>query len=133
HPGDGRPTDVSDLVTGEGGYTSFVPGRGLLSGGFPRPYLKMWELDGRFAELRSGIRIPLEPFLGVMGVAVTEPGEHSTIPPRAQGGNMDVKQLTKGSTLYLPIQVEGALFSAGDGRAAQGRGEVGIPATGTTV
>ena len=133
HPADVLQIDVLDLVPGEVGYTSFVPGRGLLSDDFPRPYLKMWELDGRFAELRSGIRIPLEPFLGVMGVAVTEPGEHSTIPPRAQGGNMDVKQLTKGSTLYLPIQVEGALFSAGDGHAAQGDGEVCITAIETTM
>jgi len=133
HPADVLQIDVLDLVPGEVGYTSFVPGRGLLSDDFPRPSLKMWELDGRFAELRSGIRIPLEPFLGVMGVAVTEPGEHSTIPPRAQGGNMDVKQLTKGSTLYLPIQVEGALFSAGDGHAAQGDGEVCITAIETTM
>jgi acetamidase/formamidase len=79
------------------------------------------------------VRVPLEPFLGVMGVALAEPGEHSTIPPRASGGNMDIKQLTAGTTLYLPVFVDGALFSAGDGHAAQGDGEVCITAIETTM
>jgi len=72
--------------------------------------------------------VPLAPFLGVMGVALAEPGEHSTVPPRGVGGNMDVKQLTAGSTLYLPIEVDGALFSAGDAHGAQGDGEVCVTA-----
>jgi acetamidase/formamidase len=77
--------------------------------------------------------VPLAPFLGVMGVALSAPGEHSTIPPRAQGGNMDVKHLVAGSTLYLPVAVAGALFSCGDGHAAQGDGEVCITAIETTM
>ena len=71
--------------------------------------------------------------MGVMGVALTEPGEHLTAPPRRVGGNMDIKQLTAGSTLYLPIEVDGALFSTGDGHAAQGDGEVCITAIETTM
>jgi acetamidase/formamidase len=63
-----------------------------------------------------------------MGVALAEPGVHSTIPPRRVGGNMDVKQLTAGSTLFLPIEVDGALFSVGDAHGAQGDGEVCITA-----
>jgi acetamidase/formamidase len=68
--------------------------------------------------------VPLNPFMGVMAVAPSEPGVHSTMPPRYCGGNIDCKELTKGSVLYLPIAVEGGLFSVGDGHAAQGDGEV---------
>jgi len=100
-PGDALRIEILELVPGDLGYTAFNPGRGLLPDDFPEPYLKMWELDGISAELRPGVRIPLEPFLGVMGVALAEPGEHSTIPPRKSGGNMDIKQLTAGTTLYL--------------------------------
>jgi acetamidase/formamidase len=63
-----------------------------------------------------------------MGVGLAEPGPHSTIPPRRVGGNMDVRQLTAGSTLYLPIEVEGALFSGGDAHGVQGDGEVCVTA-----
>ncbi|PET56556.1 acetamidase [Bacillus sp. AFS001701] len=70
------------------------------------------------------VSVPLVPFLGVLGTAPSESGVHSTIPPRYCGGNIDCKELVEGSTLYLPIAVEGALFSAGDGHAAQGDGEV---------
>ncbi|CAM3584203.1 acetamidase/formamidase family protein [Aeromicrobium ponti] len=68
--------------------------------------------------------VALNPFIGLMGVAPAESGIHSTSPPRYCGGNIDCKELGRGSTLYLPISVEGALFSIGDGHAAQGDGEV---------
>jgi len=71
-----------------------------------------------------GRELDLAPFLGVMGMPPPEPGVHSTGPPRRWGGNMDCKELVAGATLYLPIPVEGALFSAGDGHAVQGDGEV---------
>ena len=132
-PGDALQIDILELIPGDLGYTAFNPGRGLLPDDFAEPYLKMWELDGVSAELRPGVRIPLEPFLGVMGVALAEPGEHSTIPPRKSGGNMDIKQLTAGTTLYLAVAVDGALFSAGDGHAAQGDGEVCVTAIETTM
>jgi acetamidase/formamidase len=72
----------------------------------------------------KGRRIRLRPFMGVMGVAPAEAGVLSTTPPRIWGGNMDCKELVAGSTLYLPIGVDGALFSVGDGHGAQGDGEV---------
>jgi acetamidase/formamidase len=81
-------------------------------------------------DLRAGIgraldrELDLKPFLGVMGMPPPEPGVHSTIPPRRWGGNIDCKELVAGTTLYLPIPVDGALFSAGDGHAGQGDGEV---------
>lgn len=132
-PGDVLQVDVLELVPGAFGVTVFVPDRGLLPEDFPDPYLKVWDLHGSAGELRPGIRVPLAPFLGVMGVALGVAGEHTTIPPRLQGGNMDIKQLTKGSTLFLPVAVDGALFSCGDGHAAQGDGEVCITAIETTM
>jgi acetamidase/formamidase len=87
------------------------------------PHRMDWELAdglGRWA----GREIRLAPFLGVLGMPPDEPGVHSTIPPRRSGGNIDCKELVAGATLFLPIPVDGALFSAGDGHAAQGDGEV---------
>jgi acetamidase/formamidase len=82
-----------------------------------------WELEGGIG--RDGDRrVRLAPFLGVMGMPPPEPGVHSTIPPRPWGGNIDCKELVAGATLFLPIPVDGALFSAGDGHGAQGDGEV---------
>jgi acetamidase/formamidase len=67
----------------------------------------------------------LRPFMGIMGMPPDEPGTHSTVSPRISGGNLDCKELVVGSTLYLPIEVAGGLFSTGDGHAAQGDGEIG--------
>jgi acetamidase/formamidase len=91
----------------------------------------IWDIDieAGLARLPSGAAVPLAPFLGVMGVAPTEAGNHSTSPPRVVGGNLDCRELVVGGTLFLPIQVPGALFSAGDPHAAQGDGE----ASGTAI
>ena len=67
--------------------------------------------------------VPIKPFLGVVGLAHEAAGEFSTIPPYETGGNIDTKHIVQGSTLYLPVKVKGALFSCGDGHAAQGDGE----------
>ncbi|MFT4416402.1 acetamidase/formamidase family protein [Fredinandcohnia humi] len=88
-----------------------------------------WNLDqptqtGTCQYNNHSFKIPLAPFLGFMSVVPNEDGKHSTMPPRYCGGNIDCKELVKGSTLYLPIGVDGALFSVGDGHAAQGDGEV---------
>ena len=86
----------------------------------------LWELADGVGTSDAGFRRALAPFLGVIGVAPADPGEHSTIPPRAaSGGNIDCRELVAGSTLFLPVQVPGALLSLGDGHAAQGDGEVG--------
>jgi acetamidase/formamidase len=86
-----------------------------------------WELDPATMTGRNqhGHTVSLRPFMGVLGMPPAEPGRHSTTPPRDCGGNLDCKDLTAGSTLLLPIPVDGALFSVGDGHAAQGDGEVG--------
>jgi acetamidase/formamidase len=85
-----------------------------------------WELDADAAlgRDRDGREVSLAPFLGVLGMPPPEPGVHPTGPPRAWGGNLDCKELVVGTTLFLPIPVDGALFSAGDGHALQGDGEV---------
>jgi acetamidase/formamidase len=85
-----------------------------------------WTLDrpAGIATDQRGRQLPLAPFLGVIGLPPDEPGVHSTIPPRRWGGNIDCKELVAGTTLYLPVAVDGALLSAGDGHGAQGDGEV---------
>jgi acetamidase/formamidase len=92
------------------------------------PAWLLWELDAeRFTDTNDrGHTIDLAPFLGVIGLPPDEPGEHSTTPPRPEGGgNIDCRELVAGSTLYLPVTVPGALLCLGDGHAAQGDGEVG--------
>src|SRR2546423_4962291 len=130
-PGDLLVVEILDVAPrAPFGWTAIRPGRGLLpEHDFPKPFLQIWDVsDGVSAKTGRDIAVPLEPFPGVMGTALDEPGAHSTMPPRKNGGNMDVKQLLKGTTLYLPIWVDGALFSVGDGHGAQGDGEVCVTA-----
>jgi acetamidase/formamidase len=87
------------------------------------PHVLRWELDGGTGRA-GGRAVRLAPFLGVLGMPPPERGVHPTGPPRRSGGNIDCKELVAGTTLFLPIPVDGALFSAGDGHAAQGDGEV---------
>jgi acetamidase/formamidase len=84
----------------------------------------VWAIDGGTATDDRGVTVALAPFLGVIGMPPPEPGVHSTSPPRRFGGNIDCNLLVAGTTLFLPIPVDGALLSAGDGHAAQGDGEV---------
>ncbi|WP_435921400.1 acetamidase/formamidase family protein [Paenibacillus sp. DYY-L-2] len=72
--------------------------------------------------------VTLRPFMGILGMPPDEPGYHETWPPRYCGGNIDCKELVSGSTLFLPISVDGAMVSVGDGHAAQGDGEVSCQA-----
>jgi acetamidase/formamidase len=90
------------------------------------PAVLRWQLDADAGTGRdqAGRTVALRPFLGVIGMPPDEPGVHSTAPPRPCGGNIDCKELVSGTTLFLPIPVDGALVSAGDGHAAQGDGEV---------
>jgi acetamidase/formamidase len=130
-PGDTLVVDVLDVRPAlDWGWTAIRPGRGLLpEADFAKPYLHIWDLsDGTHARMGTAVAVPIEAFPGVMGVALDEPGGHSTMPPRRSGGNMDIRQLAAGSTLYLPVLVDGALFSVGDAHAAQGDGEVCITA-----
>ena len=111
-----------------GGFSSEVNDRlGVAEGA---EYFLQWQLDpvNKVGESNRGHKATLKPFMGVMGMPPDEEGVHSTAPPRYCGGNIDCKELVAGSILYLPVSVESALFSVGDGHAAQGDGEVAGPA-----
>lgn len=123
-PGDALSVKLLEFKPSGWGWTANIPGFGLLAQDFPDPHLKTWRFEGETAEFADGIQVPLKAFPGTIGLAPAEPGHHSVVPPRACGGNLDIRDLGAGSTLFLPVQVEGALFSIGDTHAAQGDGEV---------
>jgi acetamidase/formamidase len=123
-PGDALEVQVVALKHKGWGWNAVIPGFGLLADEFATPYLHHYQLTRAGCVFRKDIVIPYEPFCGVMGVAPREPGRLTTIPPRENGGNIDIRHLTPGSTLYLPVLVKGALFSCGDCHSAQGDGEV---------
>jgi acetamidase/formamidase len=124
-PGDTLAVEVLDLHTQGWGWTAILPGLGLLPEDFPDPYLRIFDLsDGDLVHFRDDIEIPIEPFMGTMGVCPAGASAQPVMPPGTFGGNLDTRQLTRGTTLYLPVQVPGALFSCGDAHAAQGDGEV---------
>ena len=122
-PGDTLEIELLEFQPADWGWTASIPGFGLLADEFPDAALRITRLAGGVGEFLPGVRIPLAPFCGVLGLASA--GEaRSTIPPTVAGGNMDTRHLTTGTRLWLPVQVPGALFSLGDGHAAQGDGEV---------
>ena len=130
-PGDTLQIDILDHALPDWGWTCISPPAGFLGDAFTSNFLHIWRFDRarRFAELKPGVRVPItRPFLGVIGLAWDEAGDFRTFPPRPSGGNMDIKHLTAGTSLYLPVTVPGAMLSVGDGHAAQGDGEVCVSA-----
>ena len=125
-PGDVLQVDVLFTQHCGWGWSSVIDGLGFLKDRFRTPYLFHWDLDGDETRSLAPAVLPIRPFLGVMGVAPPEDGSFRTRPPGTFGGNMDVRELCAGSSLYLPVYNSGALFSCGDGHAAQGDGEVCI-------
>jgi acetamidase/formamidase len=125
-PGDVLQIDVLATQHRGWGWSSVIPGLGFLKDRFTDPFLFHWHLDGNETSSLFPAKLPLRPFLGVMGVARSEDGSFRTRPPGPFGGNLDVRELCAGATLYLPVYNSGALFSCGDGHAAQGDGEVCI-------
>ena len=125
-PEDVLAIEILEFRPRDWGWTALIPGFGLLADEFPEPWLRISrvEAERRKVVFAEGIELPYEPFPGTIGVAPAEPGPHSIVPPSRWGGNMDTKHLRAGTTLYLPVGVEGALFSVGDTHSAQGDGEV---------
>lgn len=126
-PGDALKVTIREFKPSGFGWTANIPGFGLLADQFPDPALHVWSYDKNTLEPAAWSthgRVPLKPFAGTIGVAPAEPGLHSVVPPRRVGGNLDIRDLAAGTTLYLPVEVAGALFSVGDTHAAQGDGEV---------
>ncbi|HEX5167077.1 MAG TPA: acetamidase/formamidase family protein [Thermomicrobiales bacterium] len=135
-PGDTLVVEIIDIAPAQWGYNACSPRAerlGLLNddlGDLDHDMHWYWDLrNGDYADFKPGIRVPAGKHPGVMGVAQAEPGQLSTIPPRTNGGNMDIRHLQPGATLYLPVLAPGALFSTGDVHFAMGDGEV----TGTGI
>ncbi|HRQ10767.1 MAG TPA: acetamidase/formamidase family protein, partial [Trueperaceae bacterium] len=123
-PGDALEVEILDFDESGWGWTGIIPGFGLLADEFNEPFMNISRYDAKRVEFQPGIHLPTRPFPGTIGLALAEPGNHSVVPPRAQGGNLDVRDLTRGTKLWLPVAVPGALLSIGDTHAAQGDGEV---------
>lgn len=126
-----EPGDVLEVVingfTHEGwAWTSILPGLGLLEDEFDQPYLHIWQLEDNQTTSMPGTRLELRPFAGIIGVQRAEAGSFRTRPPGPWGGNMDVRHLTAGARLFLPVATVGAGLCTGDCHAAQGDGEVSI-------
>ncbi len=128
-PGDVLAVHIRRIVLRPVGVHYVQPGRagaGTLPECFAEGHVMpfRWGPGAEAVEFAPGIRIPLRPFLGVMAVAPGSDGETNAVAPASHGGNMDLKELVEGTSIYLPVFVPGALFSAGDAHAAQGDGEV---------
>ncbi|MGH9201695.1 MAG: acetamidase/formamidase family protein, partial [Vicinamibacterales bacterium] len=126
-PGDAVKVTLLSFAPSGWGWTANIPGFGLLTDQFKEPGLHIWKYDAQAmtpAMYGPGGRVPLKPFCGTIGLAPAEPGQHSIVPPRRVGGNMDIRDMSAGTELYLPVEVKGGLFSVGDTHAAQGDGEV---------
>jgi acetamidase/formamidase len=127
-PGDALAVEILGFELPAWGWACIIPGFGLLpQDEFPDPALRIFDLTGGDrAQLVPGVEIPIEPFCGTMGVPRAGMRGVPIPPPHAGGGNIDCRHLTAGTTLYLPVEVEGGLLSLGDAHAAQGDGEVAI-------
>jgi acetamidase/formamidase len=123
-PGDALEVEVLSIEHKGWGWSAVLPDFGLLAQDFTAPYLHLSRIEGSWCWFTPHIRIPYEPFCGTMGVAPAESGRFNTLPPRRNGGNLDIRHLTPGARVWLPVLVPGAIFSCGDCHAAQGDGEV---------
>ncbi len=123
-PGDVVMVDILAIDCKDFGWSAIVPGRGFLSNDFDSCYFQGWELQGGVARIADRVAVPMRPLCGVIGLAPSEGGAHSTVPPTRTGGNLDIPQICVGTRVLLPVAVPGALLSIGDVHAAQGDGEV---------
>lgn len=123
-PGDALEVEIISLQHKGWGWNAVIPGFGLLGDEFTTPYLHHYKMEGEVCYFSDKIQIPYEPHCGVMGVAPREPGRLNTIPPRENGGNIDIRHLNPGVRVFFPVLVSGALFSCGDCHSAMGDGEV---------
>ena len=130
-PGDVLKIKINRIVPRAYGTNFNVPGMfGQFAKDYPDGQVKYLylDLDRKVIEFLPGVFVPLAPFPGTIGVARKEPGRYSSVPPGEFAGNMDIRDLVEGTTLYVPVQVPGALLWTGDSHAAQGNGEVNLTA-----
>ena len=123
-PGDTLVVGILEVAVEGVGWTTLIPGFGLLADDFPDPHVVTSALAGTQIAFGDMATLPAQPFIGTIGTAPAAPGPHSVIPPRRVGGNRDCRDVRPGASLLLPVEVDGALLSAGDPHGAQGDGEV---------
>jgi acetamidase/formamidase len=128
-PGDALVVKIESVKPASWGWTAVMPGLGLLEE-FTTPELFIWKLraGASYTTFVKKLRVPLNPFCGVLGVAPPGDGYFDVLPPGKHGGNMDIRHLIDGSRVLLPVWNKGALFSVCDLHAAQGDGEVCVTA-----
>lgn len=132
-PGDTLKVKINRIVPRTYGSNWNLPGNlalGQFPTSFPEPQVKHFFLDLKrgVTEFLPGIELPVRPFPGILGVARAESGQYSTVPPGPFGGNLDCRELVEGTTIYLPVFVDGALLWSGDSHAVQGNGEINLTA-----
>jgi len=129
-PGDVLKIHFNKILPRSYASNDSVPGKGLFPKEFPDPQVKYFYLDLKKMQMQfaPGIIVPLSPFPGTIGVARATPGSYSSGPPGNFGGNMDLREMTEGTTLYLPVFMKGGLLWTGDSHAGQGNGEIDLTA-----
>jgi acetamidase/formamidase len=130
-PGDVLKIRINKIVPRAYGVNFNVPG---MFGQFPQQFqdgqvrYMYLDLDKMQTEFIPGVVVPLRPFPGTLGVARAEPGQYSSVPPGRYAGNLDIRELVAGTSLYVPVFVKGALLWSGDSHAGQGNGEINLTA-----
>ena len=126
-PGDAIKITFLDFRLSGWGWSMVTPRYGILADEFDEPYLHIWNYhpNGKQPADYKGIaRIPIRPFPGIIGLCPGAPAVHPSLPPRNVGGNLDMKELTRDTIVFLPVETPGGLLSLGDTHAAQGHGEL---------
>jgi acetamidase/formamidase len=129
-PGDVLRIHFNKIVPRPYASNNSAPNKGLFPKEFPDPIVRYYYLDVKNKQMQflPGITVPLTPFPGIIAVARAEPGKYDSIPPGPFGGNMDLREMTEGTTLYLPVFKKGGLVWTGDSHAGQGNGEIDLTA-----
>lgn len=129
-PGDVLKIHFNKIVPRPYASNNTMPGKGLFPKELPTPQVKYFYLDVKNKKMQfaPGIVVPLAPFPGVIAVERKEPGKYDSAPPGPFGGNMDLREMTEGTTLYLPVFVKGGRVWTGDSHAGQGNGEIDLTA-----
>ncbi|MHA2074947.1 MAG: acetamidase/formamidase family protein [Candidatus Hodarchaeales archaeon] len=122
-PGDTLEVHILNIDVAKQGACCIIPKFGYIHEDYPEPWTRIIPIKDGYAEFSEKVKIPIDPFPGTIIVAPSE-GSHGTLIPMEYGGNMDSKACRVGTTVYLPVFVEGALFGVGDVHAVQGDGEV---------
>lgn len=129
-PGDVLRIHFNKIVPRAYASNNTKPNKGLFPKEFPQPLVRYYYLDVKNKRMQflPGVIVPLAPFPGIIAVARKEPGKYGSIPPGPFGGNMDLREMTEGTTLYLPVFIKGGLIWTGDSHAGQGNGEIDLTA-----